>query len=185
MVSGLPYTETNSLLDIDTSRPTNLAYLRYGLTDQIGTTVYIQTVQRNSVFGSILEYGFGSNITSVEVAHSSNSQGQTGNALRLQAYSSNPNYFTEGLSYIPNYYTLNIDYRSQEFDRDLSGMLDLSTNNIRGIISPSVIWQLTTWQLQMSGIWTDNREIKDTQSVEFGPIIEHDNGYLMPLMNKR
>jgi hypothetical protein len=62
---------------------------------------------------------------------------------------------------------LNIDYRSQGFDRDLSGVLDISTNNIRGIISPSVIWQLTNfWQLQASGIWTDNREIKDTQSVE-------------------
>ena len=165
LVSGLPYNDTNNLAQMNFNRYTNLAYFRYGLTDKIGTTAYLQTVNNSIVLGTIGEYGFGSNIASMELAYSNNERGQTGTAMRLQAYSSNSNYFTEGLNFVPNYYTLNVDIRSPNFDANLKEIAEV--NDIRSIISPSLIWQLTTFcQFQFSAIIRDSRDTKDTQALE-------------------
>lgn len=164
IISGIPYNDSSGIRNLDSNQLTNLAYWRYGLSDKVGTSAYLQTVKRNWLVGSILEYGFGSNIATVELTHS-NRGGVSGNAVRLQAYSSNSNYLLESLSFLPNYYTLNIDYRSPNFDPTLNTPRDVTTNRIRSVISPAAIWQVTKfWQIQTSSVFTYNTRTSNTRS---------------------
>ena len=58
-----------------------------------------------------------------------------------------------------------MDIRSPNFDANLKENAEV--NDIRSIISPSLIWQLTTFcQFQFSAILRDSRDTKDTQALE-------------------
>ena len=140
-VSGMPYKSVSNLVEIDANRLTNLAYLRYGITNQIGATGYIQTVRDNLVVGGIGETAFQDNVLSMEMAYSNNAMDKSGNAIRLQAYSSNTGYLTQTIKVLPSYYALSLTYMSPEFDSALS---DIGvSNDMKTIISPSMIWPIS------------------------------------------
>lgn len=165
--TGLPYRETIDISRLDDASLTNLAYFRYGISDQMGLTGYMQTIRDNVLVGSIGEYGFGSNIISLEVAHSRNAQDQMGQAIRFQGYSSNASIQKRGLNLIPSYYTININYTSLHFDQSLSNLDTSIRNSLRSIIAPSMIWQFTNCcQLQFAAVFRDHRNKIDTQALE-------------------
>ena len=165
-VTGLPYQGIGDVTQLDPQRFTNLLYWRHGIRDQIGATMYLQTVRTSRIGGVIGEYGFGGNIASVELAYSKNILEQSGHAIRVQAYSSNANYLSEGWIIKPNYYTLSIDHRSPDFDRTLlEGELE-NSNVARTTISPALIWQLKqSWQVQVSGVYGYTPSLVDTKSI--------------------
>ena len=166
IVTGIPYENASDIRRLNSNRFTNLAYLRYGYSDTLGTTAYIQTVRDHMILGAIGEYGFDGNIASVEVTYSNNFQQKKGYAIRFQAYSSNSNTNRKRRGVRPNYYTLNIDYLSPDFDRIL--LEDgIQTNDVRSIISPSFIWQLSPYlQTQFRAVVRDNRSTPDTTLFE-------------------
>ncbi|MAA80601.1 MAG: hypothetical protein CL916_15200 [Deltaproteobacteria bacterium] len=166
-VTGLPYKNFTDFTELDDTRLTNLAYFRYGLNAQFGLTGYMQTIRDNVIVGSIGEYGFGANIMSLELAHSRNAQDQMGQALRLRAYSSSASIQNKRLTLIPSYYTINIDYTSLHFDRNMFVSDTSPRNSLRSVISPSVIWQFTNCcQVQLSAVFRDNRNRVDSQAFE-------------------
>jgi outer membrane usher protein len=168
VTSGIPYKNSVEGNYLDYQHYTNLIYWRYGLSDQIGTTAYLQTVNGNFIFGGIGEYGFGTNILSIELAHSKNEQQNTGQTVRVQAYSSNVNYFIQGSTILPNYYTLNIDYSTPSFSQDLIQTQTETSNNLRSLVAPSLIWQFTgCCQLQVSALLRDYHDLTEkTKALE-------------------
>lgn len=160
-VSGMPYANGSDMMDIDVSRYTNLAYWRQGVTDQIGVTGYMQTVRGNYLIGSIGEYGFANNISSLELVHSKNSLGPPGNSIRLQLYSSNSSSSIQKRSWKPNYYTVSFLYNSPYFDPILARDAGVF-NNTRCMISPSVVWQVSSaFQVQFTATLKDSRDTVD------------------------
>jgi len=140
-VSGMPYKSASNLVEIDADRLTNIAYLRYGVTNQIGATGYIQTVRDNVVVGGIGEAAFQDNVLSMEMTYSNNALDQSGSALRMQAYSSNTSYLTQTLKVLPSYYALSLTYMSEDFDPALSEFP--MSNDMRTILSPSMVWPIS------------------------------------------
>lgn len=158
--SGFPH-QNGPMSEIDSSRYTNLAYWRQAITDQIGATAYVQTVRGNVLLGSMAEYGFGNTIGFAEIAHSRNALGSSGNAMRLQMYSSNSSSFIQKRNWKPNYYTINFLYNSPYFDPILAKDAGVF-NNTRSIVSSSLVWQLSpASQIQFAASVRDKRDMDD------------------------
>ena len=167
IASGLPYGQNIDVRNLDSEHLTNLFYYRYGISDQIGASAYIESVGNRYIVGGLGEYGLGSSIVSLEITHSKNQQQETGQGIRFQTYSSNVNYFTDGLSIIPNFYTLNLHYNTPDFSQDLRMLEEEDTDDLRSIVSPALIWQFTNCcQLQVSGFLRDYREKENSKSIE-------------------
>lgn len=162
-VSGMPYQGANNLGQIDSDRLTNLAYLRYGITNHIGATGYIQTVRDNVVAGGIGEVALQDNVVSMELTYSNNALDAPGTALRLQAYSSNTGYLTQTIKVLPSYYALSLVYMSRDFDPALlDGPVE---NDLQRIISPSMIWPINaSSQLQATANFQSQYSGENSQS---------------------
>ncbi len=163
VASGYPYVGGTSTPQIDFTNRTNVAYLRYGISNQVGATGYVQTVQNRALVGMMGEYAFKSNIISMEAVRSRNLQDQTGQALRVQAYSSNTKFFGHQFSFLPTFYTVNLQMMSEEFDPTLMGT---SSNKVIRSISPSMAWQVSSaCQVQLSGM--SNKRLNETSTRSF------------------
>ncbi len=162
VASGYPYEMGTTTPQIDSSNLTNVAYLRYGISNQVGATGYIQTVQNRALVGMMGEYAFKSNIISMEAVRSRNLQDQSGQALRVQAYSSNTKFFGRQFSFLPTFYTVNIQLMSEGFDPTLMG---ISTNKVVRSIAPSMAWQVSpACQVQLSGMTNKRLNERPTRS---------------------
>lgn len=162
-VSGMPYQSSNNLGEIDSDRLTNLVYYRYGVTNQIGATGYIQTVRDNIVAGGIGEVALQDNVVSMEMTYSNNALDKSGTALRLQAYSSNTGYLTQTIKVLPSYYALSLVYMSADFD---PALLDTPVgNDLKSLVSPSMIWPInSSSQLQATANFQHQYSGENSQS---------------------
>ena len=139
---GLPYIGASNIAQIDAQRLAGLVYSRYGFTNHLGGTAYLQAVQNKVVLGGIGEYAFESNVVSAELAYSNNAEGTSGNALNLQLYSSNAAYLTQKIKILPSFYSLSLLQTSRYFDPTL---LDSTVENeTRVIVSPSMFWPINS-----------------------------------------
>ena len=137
---GVPYVGASNIAQMDAQRLAGLVYSRYGFTNHIGGTAYLQAVQNKVVLGGMGEYAFESNVVSAELVYSNNAQGTSGNALNLQLYSSNAAYLTQKIKLLPSFYSLSLLQTSRYFDPSLlDGTVE---NETRVIVAPSMCWPI-------------------------------------------
>ena len=146
---GMPYIGASNIAQIDAQRLAGLVYGRYGFTNHIGGTAYLQAVQNKIVAGGIGEYAFESNVISTELAYSNNAQGVSGSALNLQMYSSNAAYLTQKIKFLPSFYSLSLLRMSRYFD---STLVDGTVENpLRLVLAPSMFWPINPYsQVQLT-----------------------------------
>ncbi len=146
---GMPYKGASNIAQIDDQRLAGLVYTRYGFTNHIGGTAYVQAVQNKIVAGGIGEYAFESNVVSTELAYSNNAQGTSGSALNLQVYSSNAAYLTQNIKILPSFYSLSLLHMSRYFDPTL--LEGFVGNETRLVLAPSMFWPVNPYsQVQLT-----------------------------------